>query len=162
MAYKNKDVTAFKKYSAEFIALIDDLDLLLGSRKDFLLGSWIADARAWGTNGNEKALYEKNARDLITLWGDANCPLNEYACRQWSGLLSDFYKPRWQQFFALAEESIRTHMPFDPKIFEVSIAKWEWKWVNKRQDYPVDVLGDPIVISKKLHVKYREGIGEGM
>jgi alpha-N-acetylglucosaminidase len=160
-AYHSKDITAFRKYSSEFIALIEDLDLLLGSRKDFLLGPWVADARAWGANTIEKSLYEKNAKNLITLWGDAKCPLNEYACRQWSGLMNDFYKPRWQQFFALAEESIKTQMPLDHKIFEEKIQKWEWKWVNKRQDYPVSVIGDPVVIAKKLYGKYRGKIQEG-
>ncbi|MUT98614.1 MAG: hypothetical protein EP145_05445 [Bacteroides uniformis] len=34
-----------------------------------LLGKWIKDAKSWGTGEEEKRLYEKNARDLVTLWG---------------------------------------------------------------------------------------------
>jgi alpha-N-acetylglucosaminidase len=52
-----------------------------------------------GNTAGEKALYERNARNLITLWGDANSPLHEYANRQWSGLLNNFYKKRWQTVF---------------------------------------------------------------
>jgi alpha-N-acetylglucosaminidase len=101
-AYKNRNVVAFAKYSQQFLTLIDDMDKLVATRKDFLLGPWVSSARKWGNNEKEKALYEFNAKDLITLWGDKDCPLHEYACRQWSGLLNDFYKPRWQQFFAKA------------------------------------------------------------
>jgi hypothetical protein len=46
-----------------------------------LLGQWISDAK-FGNNPEEKALYERNARD-VTLWGDTNSPLHEYSCRQW-------------------------------------------------------------------------------
>jgi hypothetical protein len=39
----------------------------------------------WGTTAAEKALYEMNAKDLITLWGDQDCPLNEYAAVNGTG-----------------------------------------------------------------------------
>ena len=42
-AYKSNDKEQFDKYSREFLELIDDLDRLLATRKDFLLGPWIAD-----------------------------------------------------------------------------------------------------------------------
>ena len=91
--YQNNDKAAFEKNAKEFIELIDDMDSLLATRYDFLLGPWIADARSWGIDEKEKALYEQNARDLITLWGGANNRLHEYSNRQWSGLFTDFYKP---------------------------------------------------------------------
>ncbi|MGI8583557.1 MAG: alpha-N-acetylglucosaminidase C-terminal domain-containing protein [Chitinophagaceae bacterium] len=98
--FNNKDEAAFKKNSAKFITLITDMDDLLATRKDFLLGTLLEAAKSWGTNENERQLYEKNARNLITLWGDKNSRLNEYACRQWSGSLNGFYKKRWEQFFS--------------------------------------------------------------
>ena len=154
-AYQNKDLNSFKKYNQQFIALIEDMDRLLATRKDFLLGTWVADARRWGTTEKEKALYEMNAKDLITLWGDKDCPLNEYACRQWSGLLNDFYKPRWQQFFVKAEKALRNNQQLDMSLFSSQIKTWEWQWVNKRKDYPVVSSGNPVIVSKKLYKKYR-------
>jgi alpha-N-acetylglucosaminidase len=137
------------------------MDRLLATRNDFLLGRWVADARAWGTNEKEKALYEMNAKDLITLWGDEKSPLNEYACRQWSGLLKDFYKPRWQQFFTVAGKALEQGKQIDLPVFQQEIAQWEWKWVNRRQDYPVTPMGDPISVAKQLYKKYRSQI-EGL
>ncbi|GAB3365141.1 alpha-N-acetylglucosaminidase [Arachidicoccus ginsenosidivorans] len=153
-AYKAKDKVAFRKQANAFIALISDLDQLVGTRQDFLLGPWVAAARKWGTTSKEKALYEQNAKDLITLWGDKNCPLNEYACRQWSGLLSDFYKPRWEQFFKLATEALEQGKPMDMAGFNSSIKTWEWNWVKQRKDYRVNTKGDAIQVSEQLYKKY--------
>ncbi len=157
-AYEQKDISTFKRKSAEFITLIDDMDKLLGTRKDFMLGPWVADARKWGNNEAEKALYEMNAKDLITLWGDAKNPLHEYACRQWNGLLNDFYKPRWLQFFALVEKSLTQNQPVDLKKFDDQISQWEWKWVNTRKDYELKPIGSPIQTAIALHKKYRTAI----
>ncbi|MCF0065749.1 alpha-N-acetylglucosaminidase [Dyadobacter sp. LJ419] len=157
-AFKKGDKTAFKKHSKEFIDLINDMDALLATRKDFLLGPWIADARKWGNNAEEKALYEQNARDLITLWGDANSPLHEYSNRQWSGLLSDFYRPRWEKFFLMLNNSHETGKGPDFGAFEKTISQWEWKWVNEQKSFPITEKGSSLDTAVKLHTKYRQQI----
>ena len=160
-AYRDKDPAAYKKYCDEFLQIITDLDSLLGTRKDFLLGPWISDARSFGNSSDEKALYELNARDLITLWGDANSPLHEYSCRQWSGLLNDFYKRRWQKFFEMTTNSLESGKEFDPVAFGKYISNWEWQWVNKRSDYPVEPVGNSIDQSIYIYKKYDNKIKSG-
>ena len=157
-AYRNKDLSEFLRLSQQFIQLINDTDTLLATRKDFLLGSWLADARSCGSTPAEKALYENNARDLITLWGDAQSPLHEYSCRQWSGLLSDFYKPRWQQFFSKMQESLEQHKELDAAAFNKSISQWEWQWVNRHNTFLTKPTGDPVAVSMQMYKKYREVI----
>ncbi|MGQ1889205.1 alpha-N-acetylglucosaminidase [Thermophagus sp. OGC60D27] len=155
LAYKNDDKAKFEQYSKAFIALIDDMDRLLGTRKDFLLGPWLADARKCGFTPGEKELYEQNARNLITLWGDANNRLHEYSNRQWSGLLSDFYKPRWEQFF----DQVRTHWGhFDQNDFDENIKQWEWQWVLSKKEFPVNPQGNSAEIVVELYKKYRDKI----
>lgn len=161
-AYHDKDEKAFEKYTAEYLDLITDMDRLLATRKDFMLGPWIADARNWGTTPVEKALYEKNARNLITLWGDANSPLHEYSCRQWSGLLNDFYKVRWQRFFDLLKGSFKTGKEPDFKQFDKSISNWEWQWVNSSKTYPVAPAGNSAAVAKQLYEKYRTNMGNDL
>jgi len=153
-AYNTHDNIAFRQYTADFLTLIDDLDTLLSTQKDFLLGPWLADARSKGITPEEKALYEKNARDLITLWGDAGSPLHEYANRQWSGLLKDFYKPRWEKFFAF----LNTNPNPDLKSFDSTIRQWEWSWVNEQKTYPTAPTGDPIQTVDRLYKKYRKAM----
>jgi alpha-N-acetylglucosaminidase len=155
-AYQDKDTKNFIVYRDQFLRLIDDLDRLLATRQDFLLGPWLADARRWGTNEDERNLYERNARDLITLWGGANNRLHEYSNRQWSGLLRDFYKPRWEQFFSRVEESLRSGSAINTDAFDQDIRQWEWQWVNTQKAYPQEPSGDPLTIVQELHKKYRE------
>ncbi|MFT3752279.1 MAG: alpha-N-acetylglucosaminidase [Paludibacter sp.] len=157
-AYEEKDVVAFKKYSSQYLELIDDMDKLLATRKDFLLGKWIADARRCGTTDAEKALYEQNARDLITLWGDADSPLHEYSCRQWSGLLTDFYKVRWQKFFETTTLAMEAGKQVDVAAFDKEISQWEWKWVNTRKNFPTEPVGNSVQMAKLLYKKYRNKI----
>ena len=154
-AFEEKDAVAFEKYSRQFIGLISDMDALLATRKDFLLGPWIADARRCGITPDEKNLYEKNARNLITLWGDVNSPLHEYSCRQWSGLLNSFYKPRWEQFFEKLQQSIQTRKLIDIPAFDQQVRSWEWRWVNEQKAFPEEVNGSSIAVAKRLYDKYR-------
>ncbi len=155
VAYNNNNKEMFEQYSLEFITLIEDMDRLLATQKDFMLGPWIADARSCGFTPEEKDLYEQNARDLITLWGDANNRLHEYSCRQWSGLFNDFYKPRWEQFFAQVRKDWHQ---FDQKAFDEKIKQWEWQWVVSNNEFPVEPTGNPTEIAIELYKKYRDKI----
>jgi alpha-N-acetylglucosaminidase len=157
-AFRSGDTVEFAIYSHQFLELIGDMDALLATRRDFLTGPWIAGARRWGNTPSEKALYERNARDLVTLWGDANSPLHEYANRQWSGLLNDFYKKRWQQFFTLLEQSLKTGISPDIKGFEQQIRSWEWHWVNVQKPFPQHASGNSITKAQELYKKYRNRI----
>lgn len=155
-AYRQKNIAEFDKYSSQFLELIDDMDKLVATRKDFLLGRWLASAKSCATNQQEKNLYERNARDLITLWGNMNSPLNEYSCRQWSGLLSDFYKIRWQKFFQKAKQNLLSGQEMNTAEFQNEIKNWEWNWVNSQKDYPVKPSGDCIKTVQALYKKYRK------
>ena len=85
----------------------------MATHEAFLLGKWINDAKRWGTTKEESQLYEKNARDLVTLWGDKDAFLHDYASKQWAGLFKGFYKPRWEMFLTAVDDCIR-----NDKVFE--------------------------------------------
>jgi alpha-N-acetylglucosaminidase len=157
-SYQDRDYPSFVTHRNEFLTLLDDLDQLLATRQDFLLGPWIAQARACGNTLGEKALYERNARNLITLWGGEDNRLHEYACRQWSGLISSFYKPRWKQFFDQLDDALKNNKEIDADAFETDIKKWEWRWVNTQGDFPVESNGNAILTVNKLHQKYRAAL----
>ena len=156
--YQKKDVNGFKQDSEEFLILLDDMETMLATRQDFLLGNWLEDAKKWGTTKAEKALYEKNARNLITLWGDRDSRLHEYACKQWAGMMAGFYKPRWQQFFTDVSQSLANKETFDSKKFEEVIKDWEWKWVNNSEKYPIQTKGNSVATAKVLFKKYHNQI----
>jgi alpha-N-acetylglucosaminidase len=155
LAYLQHDVAGYDKYTAQFLELMDDMDVLLATRKDFLLGRWIEDARRCGVDTAEQNLYEKNARDLITLWGDKESGLHEYSCRQWAGLIRDFYKPRWEQYFVYLRKKFVLGDRMETADFEQSIREWEWKWVNTHGVvYPEEPTGETVEVVKTIYKKY--------
>ena len=76
-------------------------------------------ARNWGSTEELKNYYEKNARRIVTIWGP---PVDDYSARIWSGLLRDYYLPRWKNYF----EAKRSGKTFD-------FAEWERTWVEEKQ-----------------------------
>ena len=158
-AYHAKDQAAFEKYSKEFLELLDDMDMLLATRKDFLLGKWINEARANGITEKEKNLYEFNARDLVTLWGDKESSLREYSNRQWAGLIQGYYKPRWEMFFKALDQSLQTGTAVDLKAFDKKVKNWEWQWVNLHNNaYSDKIKGNAFEVVAKLYAKYNNQI----
>ena len=93
-AYAAKDQQKLQQASDRYLELIADLDRLLATRREFLLGAWLSDAKRWGTTDEERRLMEWNARGIITLWGGRDSLLHEYAQRQWAGLIQGFYRVR--------------------------------------------------------------------
>lgn len=95
--------------SGSMINLLEDLDAVLSSSEDahFNLAAWIASARAWTASTSQDSnssrpndladFYEYNARNQITLWGP-NGEINDYASKQWDGLIRSYYVPRWKIF----------------------------------------------------------------
>ncbi|MBQ8222706.1 MAG: alpha-N-acetylglucosaminidase [Bacteroidales bacterium] len=108
----NNDKENYEKLYNEFLSLILDLDTLLGTDKNFMLGTWTGMARSIVNDCRDvshtseidmKWLEFNNARTLITTWGEevnANQGgLRDYSYRAWSGMLRAFYYPRWKYFF---------------------------------------------------------------
>ena len=51
--------------TAALTTLISDLDAVLASDANYLLGTWIADARRWGNSSDTQANLEMNARNQV-------------------------------------------------------------------------------------------------
>lgn len=155
-AYREKDYSNYYSLASEFLELIDDMDCLLATRKDFLLGRWLNAARRLGHSSEEKELYESNARNLITLWAGPDCTIHEYACKEWSGMLKGFYKQRWIQFFQYVDACIKNGETCDFQYFDRLISEWEWKWVHSHETYSDTPSGDEILVARQLYWKYAD------
>ena len=153
-AYRDKDAKRLGEAGRQFTELIEDMNQLLATRKEFLLGRWLAAAEAWGTNVEQRRHYEWNARNQITLWGPRFSPLHEYAAKQWAGLLNGFYLPRWRMFLERLEAGLKNAAPFDAEAFQKDVTAWEETWTHLASAYPVEPHGDPTETTRKLIVKY--------
>lgn len=96
------------------LALVNDS--LLERHPTWRLSSWIALARSHGSTKAEQDAYEENARRIVTLWGP---PVNDYAARVWSGLIRDYYLPRFERYMEGRLEGSNPDLP-----------SWEESWVH--------------------------------
>jgi alpha-N-acetylglucosaminidase len=150
--YEAKDLKKIKTYGRQIVSLIQDADRLLNTNPLFSFGAWVRDARRSlnpvgnnkqvtfakhsGPNGPTLAGYqqflESNARDLVTWWGPEGTgppgALPDYASKQWGGLLTSYYLPRWTLFIAQLEEAAATNTPWDREDYLVKDLAREAKW----------------------------------
>lgn len=159
-AYLRKDRAALDAAEARVTGLIADLDTLVGTRREFLLGPWLESARAWGTTRAERDLYEWNARNIITLWGTKctegqNDDLNLYAYKQWQGMFSGYYLPRWQQFFARLDRSLADGTAWDRGPFAAASCEWEKQWSARHERYRAVPVGDAVAVARTMAARWR-------
>jgi len=154
-AYRAKDSKTFAAAGERFLQLIDDIDGLLATRKEFLLGRWLNDAKRWGDNDAERAKYEWNARRVLTLWGTGKV-IRDYARKEWSGMLGGFYRKRWAMYFKALGDALDADKPFDAKAFGTRLLKWEADWASASETYPHHPRGRSLEVARRLWNKYAQ------
>ena len=153
-AYDRKDAAAFDKAANDFLMLGRDLDKFLATRSEFMLGKWINDAKSWAANAAEKAYYEKNARTILTIWG-GNGELLDYANRQWSGLMRDYYLPRWQSLIEATLAELKGGRTVDRTVLERKWRAHEKHFADTAAgSYAHRPNGDCFALSRALFKKY--------
>lgn len=153
-AYESSNTQLFESRRDSFLQIILDIDKLLGTNTNFRLGKWTSEARraASEIKGATTATadwYElNNARQLITTWGAQNTSeyggLHDYSYREWQGMLSDFYYPRWKYWF--------DHNLQNPQDGWFAM---EWKWAHDSSlTYSAAPEGNTVDVAKELMKKY--------
>lgn len=136
--FANGNITGFKEHSQKFLNIADDMESILKCSEYYMLGRWVEQAKtlAEGDDDFTKNLYEFNAKSLITTWGPYNQSetgqLHDYSNRQWSGLIGDFYKKRWERFIKNCEAQLKG----EPYEEHINWFEWEWNWVRQNTVYP--------------------------
>lgn len=140
----------FTLRTAEFFKSLDDLDKLLGTIPEYRLSTWVQNARQWGRNKKEEDQLEQNAKMQVTVWGGPD--LHDYAWKEWSGLVSGFYRERWTRFLRFMLSS--GTKPLKMAEWNRTIAEWELGWsqtIGLTNDATPD---DPVDYVKKLLDRY--------
>ena len=127
----NPWLDAVNSLSTNMSAMIVDLDALLASNENFLLGVWIAGARASVDSEAAKDLYEFNARTQVTLWSYHESVVLDYAAKAWGGLVKDLYLTRWDLFFGKVYNAVKSLQPLNETEYERERFMLEEAWVNK-------------------------------
>ncbi len=163
-AHNAKNTELFNARRDAYLQLILDLDELLNTNKDFIVGRWTQLARGIADEVNGKTidgtpinitdadrnwLELNNARTLITTWGDRdqanNGGLRDYSYRMWGGIMKDFYYARWKYYF---DNNLQGTDWFD----------MEWKWAHNSggtvYSYNNTTTGNTADVAERLFGKY--------
>ncbi len=178
-AHRTSSTSLFNTLTERFLHLLLDTDRLLATHRLFRLGHWTEEARlvarevtpfltrheriSMGRDCEEQIadwLEYDNARTLITIWGDQQHSeqggLHDYSYRQWQGMLSDFYFPRWHYFFSHSDHpsTSRSSLSTPPSGWFAS----EWNWAHELQgSWGTDTKGT----LRKTHPKRYSSTPEG-
>lgn len=90
----------------------------------------------------------------VTLWGYPTSSLPDYAGKLWSGLLADFYLPRWILFCKTLLASVSSHSQFPEATFLDEVIAIETAWANSPALYPTTPVGNALSTAQRLFAKY--------
>lgn len=80
------------------------------------------------------ALYEWNMRTQLTIWGTSaiagDSEVSDYANKEWSGLLSSFYLPRWRAWLARLEADLMLGRQYDAAAWRLEVLMMTYRWIN--------------------------------
>lgn len=128
--YEIGDTVRAAKFEKDFEHIMLGMDALLSAHPTLRLERWIDFAHKQAVTPIQQKQYERNAKRIVTIWGP---PVDDYSARVWSGLIRDYYLPRWKHYFA----SRKTGLRFD-------FAVWERNWVESEgcspQTPPADIV----------------------
>ena len=149
-AYEARNRPRLKALTQCWLGLMDLQDRVLASNRAFLLGSWLARVAPWASSGAEQARLDFDARSILTVWGDRQASegaaLHDYGNKDWAGLTRDYYRVRWQKYFAALDESLRTGS---------APAAIDWftlgdDWSHGTQRYPDQPRGDTYALATQV------------
>ena len=163
-----------------YLALLDDADELLGTDAAFLLGSWLAAARAWGEGEGAAEdcflhdasqpmpcadFYEWNARAQLTTWKpclEPACNIMfdkytavDYAAKHWNGLVKSYYRARAEQVLLQALEDAAAGRPLDGAAVAAREAALAYAFQRDLGNgFPTEPVGDAVEVSGRVRAKY--------
>ncbi|XP_017060609.2 alpha-N-acetylglucosaminidase [Drosophila ficusphila] len=154
-AYRKRQVPRFEFLSSKLLKLFEDMEMILGSSRNFLLGNWLEQAKRAAPNAEDQRNFEFNARNQITAWGPDGQIL-DYACKQWSGLVRDYYTPRWNLFLEDVNVALHSQRPFNGTAFKQKVSqRIELPFSNRTDIYPVEPIGNTWLISQNIYETWK-------
>ena len=107
---------------------------------------------------------------LVTQWGpDKESGTNylfDYSWREWSGLIRDYYLPRWDKFHAMLREKLldgswkgyRTsgREAIEADDFYSGLRQWEWNWITTPKQYQPREYGNEFPTALSMFEKWKD------
>lgn len=154
-AFEARDMEALTRAGDAIVKQLKDMEVLTGTNEHFLLGKWLKEAQIWGDTQEEKDFYNWNARTIITIWQPYESgSLRDYSGKQWNGLLSGYYLPRWELFINTLKDCIQNNRVYDPLAFDKKVRNMDFRWTHSKNTYPTKPEGDIIEEASRIWKEY--------
>lgn len=117
-AYEARDEPHLASLTHKWLHLMQLEDSLLATDRWFLLGPWLDAPRAWAKDSTEQRALNYDAHSILTTWGDRDPSrnLDDYANKDWSGLLGTLYYQRWKIYFDSLTAALKTNT--EPQLID--------------------------------------------
>lgn len=123
-AYRDHDSAAFGRLTDRWMSEIDLMDKVLGTDPNFLLGTWQQEAARQAATPQEAATLDYDLKSLVTLWQTESPGLQDYARRDFNGLVGGYYAKRWKMFFDVLKDSLKTGEQPQPIDWRAVAESW--------------------------------------
>ena len=182
-AYQAGDLAGLQQSGRQLLALLGDLDAMLGSHKAFLLGPQLQRARRYAADSSSsssssegkgddmeteqqqqqqqlESLYERNLRTQLTIWGTSiaagDSEVSDYANKEWSGLISGFYLPRWQAWLGRLEQDLLSGRQYDPTAWRLEVLNMTYSWIELEDGVSMagEARGEPVTLARHAYDHY--------
>ena len=118
-----------QSYGNKLQEILISLDMILNTNTNFQLSTWTDAAKKTAKDaGADPKFFDYNARNQITLWGPTG-QIEDYAAREWAGLVGGYYAQRWNLFVKYLEKTPVTK--YNQTVFATELKAWEEKWVEE-------------------------------
>lgn len=128
-AFHDRDITKMQEIMDEMGHIILSMEYLNNCHPFCTMHKWIEQARDLGVATEVKDYYEMNARRLVTTWGG---DLNDYSCRNWAGLISNYYFERWFCYFNYLLELAQQNKNYEHSQLQQAISRIQDSWPRQR------------------------------
>ena len=149
-AYISNDREAFVALTDHWLRDMQLQDNLLRTNQYFLLGRWLDPVPVWATTIPELHQLNYDARSILTTaWGDrkaSEAGLHEYANRDYAGLTSTYYAPRWKLYFHSLLTAMDTQTPPQP----IDWYAFGDTWNRKQTTYTETPTGNPYTAAQAI------------
>ena len=145
------DTTAMRARSDRMLDLLADLDRLNACHRHATLATWLQQARRLSDNWRLSDYYEMNTRRIITTWGGN---LNDYACRNWSGLVGEYYTHLWRDYIDTAMQAVASRRPMDNDQRRRRAADYGEQWAVSKLMPATEPGADVLTLARQLRAKW--------
>ncbi len=159
-AYAEGGADEVRRRADTFLGVLVDLDTLLATRSEYLLGPWIERARAWGGTPEEQRRYEWNARRIVTVWGPRDSALRDYSGRHWAGLVADYHLRRWRIWSDHIVVALANESSVDVVALGRELTDAEEDWCATEGRYPIRPRGDTLWEAQRALATYGDDAAE--